>query len=295
MTRRVAAPLLVLALALGCATEQGGTTEGAATTSGTSDASSTGESTTTGGTTGGTTLDPTSGGGTLGASTGDSTGDVPLSVCDPQPADVFAAFTVDGDASPAPDPVALTHHCTVADIDQGLFLSIALAGCKLDPDDPLEMPVSHTLDAEVAPADALDLAIGEAVVFTYVVDGPWWSNRAVTIRRPSDELVVAGFIGSELPGETFGPPLDVFAPLQIGILHVCETEPFPGFCHLVRREALRLEWSGHATLEVIDRSAATWPDQPYQVVVSEARAREEVTCSDQSQRWVRMMLIRVGA
>lgn len=292
MTRSAAVPLLALVVA--CGTERGGDTEGTTTTSATSDAL---DPSTGGSTTSGTTLDPTSVGGTLGQSTGDETGGAPVSVCDPQPANVFAAFAIDGDTKPFADPADLTHHCTVADIVQDLFLSIALVDCKLDPDDPLEMPVAHTIDAEVAPAGALDLAVGEEVVFAYVVDGPWWTNRAFALRRPSSELVLAGFTGSELPGEQYGPPLEFFAPLDIGLLQVCPIEPLisPSWCYQARREALRLEWSGHATIEVLDRSAATWPDQPYQVVVGQAEAHENVQCTDQSPRWIRLMLLRAGS
>lgn len=256
-----------------------------------------------------TTGTPTTGG-TLGTSTSGTSGTTggtttggPASVCDPQPADVAAHFTIDGDDSPF-DPIQYTDHCTVADITEGDTLMITLSGCKADPGDPIEEPVMHTIEATISPSAPVDLAVGEEVVFTYFVDGPWWFNKAFTLRRPSDELVLAGLRTSEMPGQTYGPPSGFFAPLSLSLHQICDPEPIvdedpgSGFitdadCYQVRREQVRFGWADGATVELIDRSAQQWPDQPYWVVVGAAEYHVDLgQCSDLAPRSVRVTILR---
>lgn len=227
-----------------------------------------------------------------------TTGGPPESVCDPQPEVVRADFIVDDDAAPDFEGILYKHHCTVAKLDQGLFLTIELADCKADPGDPLEQPVAHTIAAEIFPQDPIDLAVGDPVVFSYAVVSPWWSDRAFTLRRPSDELVLAGLKGEGLPG---GPGF--FAPLALEMFSDCPTEPLvePDSgcdfiacqpCYLPQRATMRFAWAGGATIEVIDRSAQTWPDEPYWLVAGDLEFRDDINCSDTPGSWARLMLLR---
>lgn len=284
----------------------GGTTTGSgestgSTGSGTAATSSAGPVTSSSGTsttgTGSTGAETTGDSSTTGATTGG-----PESVCDPQPESVLARFVIDDDGW---EPLEFVHHCTVAGVTQGASLVVELSGCKADPGDMNEEPVAHTLTAEVMPAVPLALAVGDEVVLSVLVELVWWRNRFFTLRRPSSELVLAGLDGPVLPGDPSAAPIDYYEPFRFDDVEVCAPEPVPppepsGFimmepCYRLRREALRVEWSGGATVELIDRSAQEWPDQPYWAIVERAEYHDDDgfdACADQPGGWFRLMFFR---
>ena len=252
------------------------------------------------------TLDPST---TAELSTSSTTGTMPESICDPQPEPVLANFAVDGDNDGGVEDLDYRDHCTVSSVVQGAALTIKLSDCKADPNDPEEQPSSHTIDVELSPGGPIDLVVGEEVWLHYVVNLSWWYNHAFTLRRPSQELVVAGLRTSAmLPGQQGGPPVDFLDPLRLSLIEVCPFEPIEpidnsetacsflhcdGPCYQERRDSVRFEWSGGASVDVIDRSAQVWPDQPYWAVVSAARHFKDTgVCTDQRSRLLHVMILR---
>ncbi len=260
----------------------------------------TGETSTTGSTTGpATTGGPTTEAfGTTEATTGSPP---PKSVCDPQPEDVFANFVIDGEVGWS--ALEYTHHCVVTALSQDVYLLIELSDCKSDPDDAMEDPVTHIVEAEMGPSAPIDLEVGEEVALAHLVVNSWFRNQAFTIRRPSSEIVLAGLMGPDLAGMSEGPPAEFFTPFTMSSLEVCPYEPLPpmeetnfitdGHCYQRRRDALRMTWSGGATVDVIDRSSEQWPDRPYLVTVFAAEYYMDLgQCSDVTDRWFQLMILR---
>lgn len=122
------------------------------------------------------------------------------------------------------------------------------------------------------------------------------------MRRPDDELVLAGIRGDGLPGDPYGPPADYFAPLSLAMLATCPTDPPPeidsgcsficGDCYRLRRGSMRLAWQDGATVDLIDRSTQFWPGEPYLVLAGAVEFHDEITCTDTPDRWARVMLLR---
>lgn len=278
----------------------------AAESSGTSSTPTSSTTAPTSGTTGGSMSGGgTSEGGSTGGSSGGTTGGDPESVCDPQPEPVTAEFIVDGETFPQSG--GFDQRCTVDGIGESQQVFVALSGCKTDLNDPGEPAIEHSLEFEVSPGGPIDLTIGESVRLTYFVDAPWWSNEFVALRRETGALVVAGLIGANLPGGPDGPAAEFFAPLQLSRVEVCPPETVDndtecgGFicdpvcgegCTLNQREALRVTWDD-TSVDIIDRSAQQWPDQPYWAVVATAVNHVEICCTDTPDRWHRWMFVRV--
>lgn len=227
-----------------------------------------------------------------GSSTGDidtTTGDLPHSVCDPQPDAIDTAVLVDGTIGWEHEPTAFTTHCVVTWVGSvGTALHLGLA-CDDGP---------HTLDVTEVGPSALD--IGDEVELSVSIDVPWWANVYVVVRRDG-EVMIAAMSAEALPGDDDdGPFADFFAPLQVASLdEVCPIEPPPepepcdfvcsDPCTVDRRLALAFFDEEHAEV-VYDRRPGELGDTA--VEVGSAVEHVEVSCTDVAQAWFAFVAIR---
>jgi hypothetical protein len=211
--------------------------------------------------------------------TDSTTGDLPHSVCDPQPEDIETAVIFDSMIGWEHEPTDLQTSCIVTWVGPlGTALHIGLA-CE---------DGGHSLDvSDVGPTT---LEAGDHVDLSVYIDVPWWANVYVAIHRDG-ELMLAATDADSLPGDSDnGSDPDFFAPMQLALLDdVCDIEPIvdepcQGFiceepCTVDRRQAIAF-LDQHGAEVVYDRGAGQLG--PFAIEVGEAIEHVEVECVDTS-------------
>jgi hypothetical protein len=205
-----------------------------------------------------------------------TTGELPTSVCDPQPEDIETAVIFDSKIGWEHEQTDLVTDCIVTWVGPiGTALHIGLA-CD---DGGHSLDVSDVGPTAISPGDHVELAV--------YIDVPWWANVYVTIRRDG-EVMLAAMDADSLPGEGVnGSDPDFFAPLQLALLDdVCEVEPIveepcdfvcADPCTVDRRQAIAfLDGSGAEV--VYDRNAGQLGETT--IEVGEAIEHVEVDCVD---------------
>jgi hypothetical protein len=227
------------------------------------------------------------------SSTGDTsdttTGEMPRSVCDPQPEDIETAVLIDGVIGWEHAPVSLTTACLLTWIGpHGTALHLGLA-CDDGP---------HTVEVSNIGPSALE--IGDLVELGVSIDVPWWANVYVVVRRDG-EVMLAAMTADAMPGEggNDGPDEEFFAPLQVEALDdVCAIEPSieepcdilcSDPCTVDRREALAFLAGGQAEV-VYDRQAGRIGTTV--IEVGSAIEHVEVRCADVADAWFSFVAIR---
>jgi hypothetical protein len=224
-----------------------------------------------------TASDETSSSGDTSSDTDSTTGDVPHSVCDPQPEDIETAVIFDSTIGWDHEPTDLQTQCIVTWVGTlGTALHVGLA-CE---DGGHSVDVSDIGPTSLSPGDDVELAV--------YIDVPWWANVYVVIRRDG-EVMLAAMDADSLPGDgNNGSDSEFFAPMQLALLDdVCAIEPVveepcQGFictdpCTVDRRQAIAF-LDEHGAEVVYDRGAGQLG--PTVIEVGEAIEHVEVDCVD---------------
>lgn len=209
-----------------------------------------------------------------------STGELPASVCDPQPDEIETEVIVDGKLGALIDPIELRTPCLVTwvgTLDGLLHFGLA---CEDGP---------HFLD--VTPIGDTALHTGDVVELGLSIQVPQeqpWANLHVVIRRDG-EVMLAAASAERLPDGPGLPAWDFFAPLDLFTLDdVCDIE-MPTPCTVDRRQALAFIDDGEVEL-VYDRGSGQLGDVA--IEVGSAIEHVDVTCADVADAWYAFVAVR---
>jgi len=215
------------------------------------------------------------------------------SVCDPQPdGDTEAAFVIDGRPAQLEPIEILERPCSIESV-VGDEPAIVTLHCPMG-----DAIAVHTIETNVP--TTLNLVPGTAVVFSHVIELPFWNEEWFSLRldfEDVDPLLLAGGRASAVhPAVAPQLPEPFYGNVTIAEAQgVCELEPVcdVNACAQERREAIAVAAGGDEMSVYDGRTELVGDGSQFQVRVDIARSYENVQCTDVPGHWYEFVIVNV--
>jgi len=201
----------------------------------------------------------------------------------PRRSDVW--FDIEVSGAPPTGPEGMERECVVEwSISEPEWIEIGM-GCPVDDD----LIAVYVINIYAMPGVYAYIPDGTEVVFSYMIDNPWWLNRWFAIRYPGGNLFMAAVDATDLA--PYGrDPYAWYSPLGVSLA--------TGYCPWTHedcgdeeRVALQVSFEGMSDFVFDGNETMIGMWGLYHVIVDMAVVYNNVMCEDFYDSWIRALFV----